>query len=242
MGISRPAIKQNAKLLISTTKPSPVLVGLVCLAITWLLQILSYAVSGQMKSYIDTMDQYYAGKVTLEQIMSGAYVPTVPHTTAWGTLLGIAISLMLVMMSVGFAIYCLRICQFQKAGFGNLFDGFAIFFKAVWLEILMAFFVFLWSLLLVVPGIIALYRYRMALFIMIENPHMSVLECITASKNMMKGHKGELFVLDLSFLGWAILTIVPFVIIWVFPYYNTSFTNYYLALRDMPKPEFEAQV
>ena len=82
----------------------------------------------------------------------------------------------------------------------------------------------------------------MALYIMIENPHMSALDCIKASKQLMNGHKGELFVLDLSFLGWAILTVVPFVVIWVFPYYNTAVTNYYIALRDMPKPVFEAQI
>ncbi len=241
MGISRPAIKQNAKLLISTTKPSPILVGLVCLALTWLLRFLSYAVSGELKSYMDTMNQYYSGKISMDQIISGSYVPALPHVSPWGNLLGFAIFLMLIMLSVGFTIYCLHICQFHKAGFGNLFDGFAIFLKAIWLVLLMIFFVLLWTLLLVVPGIIAAYRYRMALYIMIENPHMSALDCIMASKQMMTGHKGELFVLDLSFLGWAILTIVPFVVIWVFPYYNTSVTNYYIALRDMPKPAIDTQ-
>ena len=242
MGISRPAIKQNAKLLISTTKPSPILVGLVCLAITLLLRFLSYAVSGELKSYLDTMSQYYAGKITMDQLLSGNYVTVAPQVTLWGNLLGFAITLMIIMLSVGFTIYCLHICQFHKAGFGNLFDGFAIFFKAIWLEFLIMFFIFLWSLLLIVPGIIAAYRYRMALYIMIENPHMSALDCITASKQMMNGHKGELFILDLSFLGWAILSVVPFVILWVFPYYNTAVTNYYIALRDMPKPVFEAQI
>ena len=241
MGISRPAIKQNAKLLITTTKPSPILVGLVYLAITFILRFLSYAVSGDLKSYMDTMNLYYAGKVNLDQIISGEYVPALPVVGAWGKLLGFAIFLMLVMMSIGFTIYCLHICQFRKAGFGNLFDGFAIFLKAIWLEFIMIFFIFLWSLLLIVPGIIAAYRYRMAFFIMIENPHMGALDCILASKQMMTGHKGELFVLDLSFLGWAILTIVPFVIIWVVPYYNITVTNYYIALRDLPKPIFDAQ-
>jgi len=166
------------------------------------------------------------------------YVAPIPQVGMGGTLIGIAISLMLMMISAGFAIYCMNICQFRKAGFGNLFDSFAIFFKVLWLNILLFIFVFLWSLLLIIPGIIALYRYRIALYIMLDNPHMSALDCITASKQMMNGRKGELFVLDLSFLGWYLLALLPFVTIWITPYTSVTNVNFYLALRDMPKSNF----
>ncbi|MFB0920718.1 MAG: DUF975 family protein [Oscillospiraceae bacterium] len=207
MRINRAAIKQNAKGVIVTTKPSPILVGLAFLAVTYVLQFLSYTVSGQYQAYTKMMDQMLAGNLD--------YVPVLPHPNAGGVIIGIAIFLMLMMLSTGFTIYCMNICQFRKAGFGNLLDGFAIFFKVLWLNILMFIFVYLWSLLLIIPGIIAAYRYRMALYIMIDNPQLSALECIRASKQMMTGRKGELFVLDLSFLGWALLTLFPFVTIWV---------------------------
>ncbi|PKM71981.1 MAG: hypothetical protein CVU91_11405 [Firmicutes bacterium HGW-Firmicutes-16] len=180
----------------------------------------------------------------MEQMMAGNldYVPQMPHTNAGGVIISIAIVLMMMMLSVGFTIYCMNICQFRNAGFGNLFDGFAIFFKVLWLTLLMGIFVWLWSLLLIVPGIIAAYRYRMALYIMIDNPQLGALDCIRASSSMMNGHKGELFVLDLSFLGWVLLTAFPFVTIWVTPYTSVTYVNYYLALRDMPRTNFNVKV
>jgi uncharacterized membrane protein len=57
---------------------------------------------------------------------------------------------------------------------------------------------------------------------------------------MMSGRKGELFVLDLSFLGWSLLMLFPFVAVWVLPYTSVTYTNYYLALRDMPQPGCDA--
>lgn len=234
MIINRAAIKQNAKGVISTTKPSPILVGLAYLAVTYILQFLSYTVSGLYQEYSKMTEQIMAGNLD--------YVPQLPHANAGGVILGIAIALMLLMLDIGFKIYCMNICRFSKAGFGNLLDGFAIFFKVLWLNILMFIFVYLWSLLLIVPGIIAAYRYRMALYIMIDNPELSALECIRASKQMMKGRKGELFVLDLSFLGWALLTLFPFVTIWVTPYTSVTYVNYYLALRDMPRSSFDVQI
>jgi len=230
MRINRAAIKQNAKSIITTTKPSPILVGLAFLAIVAILQFLSYTVSGEYQIYMQTMEQIMAGNMD--------YIPPLPTVSAGGTLIMISIGLMLMMMNTGFTIYCMNICQFRNAGFVNLFDSFAIFFKVLWLNLLMFIFVYLWSLLLIIPGIIAAYRYRMALYIMIDNPHMSALECITASKQMMNGHKGELFVLDLSFIGWYLLTLFPFVAIWVTPYTSVTYTNYYLALRDMPQAGF----
>lgn len=230
MKINRAAIKQNAKNIITSTKPSPILVGLVYLGIVAILQFLSYGVSGELNAYMKTVEQFMAGNYD--------YVAPVPHVSLGATLIGIAIYIMAIMMNTGFSIYCMNICQFRKAGFGELLDGFAIFFKVLWLNILMMIFVWLWSLLLIIPGIIAFYRYRMALYIMIDNPQLSALDCIRASKQMMDGRKGELFVLDLSFLGWYLLALFPFVTIWVTPYTSVTEVNFYLALRDMPKSNF----
>lgn len=234
MRINRAAIKQNAKGLISSAKPNPILVGLAFLGISMVLQILFNSICGLSNAHMN--------KVMQMMLEDPNYFPTLPHIGTTGVLLIVAISLMTMMVSVGFTIYCMNVCQFRKAGYGNLFDGFAFFFKALWLFIMMAIFVYLWSLLLIVPGIIASYRYRMALYIMIDNPQMSALDCIRASKQMMDGRKGELFVLDLSFLGWYLLAMIPFVTIWVTPYTEITNVNYYLALRDMPKPILDQQI
>jgi uncharacterized membrane protein len=228
MRINRAAIKQNAKSVLMQTKPSPILVVLVYLAVAAILQVLSASVTGQFAAYMETMEQFMAGNMD--------YIPRTPSVEPLGLLLNFAIGLMLMVLNAGLAIYCLNVCQFRASGFGNLLDGFAIFFKVLWLEILMGIFVFLWSLLLIIPGIIAAYRYRMALYILIDNPKLGALDCIRASSELMRGHKGELFVLDLSFLGWVLLTAFPFVTVWVTPYMQTTYANYYLALRDMPRP------
>ncbi len=77
---------------------------------------------------------------------------------------------------------------------------------------------------------------------MIENPTLGVFDCLRLSSQMMNGHKRELFLLDLSFLGWFLLSLIPGVVIWTAPYTGITYTNYYLALRDMPRSAFDATV
>lgn len=210
----------------SKSRPSPFLVALVFFAISYVLNLLLMSVSGQTQMLNSMMDAFSAGNYD--------YTPLLPQLGLTAILLMLAISLMYLMMDVGFWIYCFNLSSGKKASYGNLFDGFGIFFKVIWLNILMLFFIYLWSLLLIIPGIIASYRYRMALFIMLDNPDISALECIRRSKKMMAGHKWELFVLDFSFLGWSFLTVLPFVSIYVIPYKSLSYVNYYIALRNMP--------
>jgi uncharacterized membrane protein len=233
MKISRAAIKYNARGLLTQTKPSPLLIGLLYLAISIVLTLLSFSVTGWLRVYAKLIEQLMAGGL--------AAVPGPPAVTLPGYLINLALTLMMSTLSAGFTSYCLNICQQRPAGAGDLFDGFTIFFKLLWLNILTYIFASLWMLLFIVPGIIALYRYRMALYIMLENPHMGACACIRASGKMMRGHKWGLFVFDLSFLGWLLLLLLfPFAAIWVTPYISVAGTNYYLALRDMPRPDYGA--
>lgn len=234
MEINRKAIKKNAKLVIVKTKPSPISVGFVYAMICYVLEFLVEKISGEYGMIQDTLEQYAAGNMS--------YVPTAPEISGWGWVLIIALSVMTLMMFVGFTIYCIQICQFREAGVGNLFDGFGMFSKYLWLEVLSYLLICMWTLLLIVPGIIAFYRYRMALNVMIENPELNAFDCLRRSSQMMNGHKGELFVLDLSFLGWFLLSLIPGVVIWTAPYTSITYTNYYLALRDMPRSTFDATV
>ena len=234
MEINREAIKGNAKLVIAKTKPSPILVSFVYVMICFVLEFLVEKISGEYDMVQKTVEQYAAGNMD--------FVPDVPEISGWGHVLIIALSVMAIMMFVGFTIYRLQICQFRKAGIGNLFDGFGMFSKSLWLIILECLLMALLTCLLFVPGIVAFYRYRQALNLMIENPEMSAFDCLRLSSQMMSGHKGEMFLLDLSLLGWFVLTIIPGVIIWVAPYAGVTYTNYYLALRDMPHSTFDATV
>lgn len=104
--------------------------------------------------------------------------------------------------------------------------------------ILTAIFTLLWSLLFIIPGIIKSYAYRYALVIAMEEPDLSVTQCITKSQELMHGYKFEAFVFDLSFIGWGLLTALTFGIlsIWVAPYYLTSFMLFYYTVKDIQFP------
>lgn len=91
-----------------------------------------------------------------------------------------------------------------SGGTGKLFYGFksGAYLNTVFTMFMMNLFIFLWSLLLVVPGIIKSYQYRMVPYIMAENPQMNYRDALALSSRMTEGHKLELFILELSFVGW----------------------------------------
>lgn len=119
------------------------------------------------------------------------------------------------------------------------FDMLGFGFKECWTEsILLAFwsslYIILWSLLLVVPGIIKAYSYSMANYIMAENPEIKALDAMKKSEAMMDGYKWELFILDLSFFFWYLLVTITFGIAYIYvgPYIQATKANFYLKLKE----------
>lgn len=218
---TRAELKMLAKQSMRQHKPSVYLVTLVLMVILVALELLSYKVSFPGVGYLELMDIMAQGDVDALYSM---------QSSGLGQLLTLAIDIMTLMMEVGLVIFCLRVSRGMEAGFGDLFDGFGMFFKFLLLNILIGVFTFLWSLLFVIPGIVAYYRYSMAIYIMIDNPEYSPMECIRLSKEMMRGHKGELFVLHLSFILWLLLCIIPVAAIYVMPYMQITEANFYNAL------------
>ena len=94
-------------------------------------------------------------------------------------------------------------------------------------------FAFLWGLLLLIPGIIASYSYAMTPYIMVERPALTPMEAITASKELMQGHKWELFCLDFSFIGWDLLAALTLNLGHLFlnPYKNAAYTAFYRNIK-----------
>ena len=94
---------------------------------------------------------------------------------------------------------------------------------------------FLWTLLLIIPGIVKSYEYQMIPFLLAENPQMTKEQAFATSKSMMQGQKWRAFVLDLSFLGWKILSVITIGILDIFyvaPYMNNTHAALYETLRD----------
>lgn len=132
----------------------------------------------------------------------------------------------------------LSVAAGNKPEVKDAFGGFSDFWAAFKVTFLTGLYTFLWSLLFVIPGIIKAFSYSMAMYVLAENKGMSARECIKASKAMTDGHKWELFVLDLSFFGWALLVTITFGIasIWVAPYIQATFANVYNELKPMTAP------
>ena len=101
--------------------------------------------------------------------------------------------------------YCLGIRRGEHMPYESLFDAFSFAGKAILLSIVEGIFIFLWSLLFVVPGIIAAYRYSFAMMDLCDNPGLGVMEALDLSKRQTQGYKGQLFLLSLSFFGWLLL-------------------------------------
>ena len=121
----------------------------------------------------------------------------------------------------------------QEPEVGTVFKGFDIFGKAWWLYFLMELFIMLWSMLFVIPGIIKAYSYSMAPYILAENPTMTAREALNESKRITNGAKMDLFILELSFIGWGLLCVITFGIamIYVAPYMNATRANVYQNLK-----------
>lgn len=125
------------------------------------------------------------------------------------------------------------ITEGRKPEVGDLFSQFKNIIPAFCTTFLVGLFTFLWSLLLIVPGIIKGCSYSQAMYILAEDPSMGATEAINRSKEMMEGHKMEYFLLGLSFIGWSILGVFTLGIlyIWLIPYMNTTYANYYKSLK-----------
>ena len=115
----------------------------------------------------------------------------------------------------------------------TFYIAFENYWHKVWGMLWMQILIFLWSLLLVIPGIIKSFSYAMTPFILDEFPELSASEAIHRSRLMMRGHKFDLFWLWLSFIGWGILCMFTFGIglLWLIPYMETSMAAFYREVK-----------
>lgn len=135
--------------------------------------------------------------------------------------------------SISMIIIYINLTYGKKPEVADTFSGVKVLGKAWWLSILTAFFVSLWSMLFYIPGIVKAFAYSMAPYVLAENPNMTARQALNESKTITQGHKGELFVLGLSFIGWGIVVAFTFGIaaIWVLPYMQATYANAYNAIK-----------
>ncbi len=148
--------------------------------------------------------------------------------------------LVLIPLELGFTIAMYDFVHGSKLDtIDRMFSCFKQYGRSLGVSLLKSVYVFLWSLLLIIPGIVKSYSYAMTYYIAKENPDMRAEECINASMRMMYGHKGRLFLLDLSFIGWLLLCILTLGILffWVTPWMEAAHVKFYEELKAMNEPE-----
>ena len=122
-------------------------------------------------------------------------------------------------------------CELDRLTYGFRVN----YVNGVVIMLLRTVYIILWSLLLIIPGIIKTYEYRMIPYLLAENPDLTREEAFALSKQMMTGEKWDAFVLDLSFIGWAILSLFTLGLVGIFygnPYKGLTDAALYMALRE----------
>jgi len=139
-------------------------------------------------------------------------------------------------MTFGVCSYFLGLARDKKPNIESLFEvfkNFKLIVKSLILFFVTTLFILLWTLIFIIPGIIACLKYSQSFFILNDNPNTGPLQAIELSKKMMEGYKGKLFFLYLSFIGWVFLCLLSGGIgfIWLIPYVQTTLAQFYLALK-----------
>ena len=132
-------------------------------------------------------------------------------------------------LAVGMATFAIRIARNEEARIEQMFEGFNNFGTALAAYLLMLVFILLWTLLLIIPGIIAALSYSMTFYILADDPTTDPMHAIDQSKAMMDGHKWKLFCLMLRFLGWGLLCILTLGIglLWLVPWMYVTMAKFY---------------
>ena len=134
---------------------------------------------------------------------------------------------------IGLILFAIRFSREEKPEVGVLFEGFNNFGPALGLYLWNALWVCLWMLLLIIPGFIKSISYSMSFYILADNPKIGVRNAMNISKVITNGYKGKIFLLGLSFIGWALLACLTLGIglLWLAPYIQVTFANFYNDLK-----------
>lgn len=156
-------------------------------------------------------------------------------------LIGLSISCSLISLFLG-GVISVGLCKFlldmttkrEEPRFETLFSQFNIYLKTLGLNILITLSVCIGTILFIVPGIIVGLMFSQSYYILSEDPSKSITQCIKQSVDMMNGHKWDLFYLELTFIGWWLLTAITVGIagLWVAPYVKVTETNFYLSIKN----------
>ena len=224
--LNRIELKQNAKVLTKSARVSAYRITLIFMLI---LAALTLA-----EDYVGANEGVWVQVGGMEILFRSSYLFSHPaFPTPVVLFVSVFVWLLGCVLSAGWILYHLGVRRGKVMPYDTLFEGFSFAGKIILLHVLMGVFVFLWACLFIVPGIIAAYRYRFALYNLCENPELGVMDALNMSKQQTRGYKLDLFVLDVTFLGWSFLCVLTAGIlsIWITPYIQQTNLGYFEAIK-----------
>ena len=237
-------IKEQARQILRTRKRVLLLAGLLFLLLSAVFSVLNFLV---IAPPYETYQRYLAlvGEGQFQQAFEllQSYQPRFVETVASDLL-----NYLLAIVDFGLLMLIVHAIRGEEIAVGMLLDGFGQWWRvlliAIWRDLLVS----LGFVLLIVPGVFLAYSYRMAPYILLRHPEYGILDCMRESRRRMTGKRMELFVLDLSFLGWILLCCVPILgwvlALWVFPWYRCSEALFFEAVsvpfEDGSQPDVRA--
>lgn len=224
---NRTTIKEQARELVRTGRASPVLVSAITIVAAKVLDSLSTLLLPGATITVEDF-QYMMNSGDVSMLIEG-----MAFTSPMQPFFPIMLGLLTTVLYAGYDSYCMGISRGREMPYSSLLDGLGIIDQLIWCEILIAVRVFLWSMLFVIPGIVAAYRYRFAVYNLLSDSSLTASQAIALSCRQTRGMKFDLFVLDLSFLGWSLLTALTMGLlgIWTMPYMKLSDLGYYNEAR-----------
>ncbi|RSD29457.1 DUF975 family protein [Mesobacillus subterraneus] len=172
-----------------------------------------------------------------EVLASGGFSTWVEQTETpvLADVVNVFLSIVLIPLTVASYWFYLIIARWNDPKISQVFGVYkdmGLSLKVIGSSILVGIFTALWSLLLIIPGIIKAISYSQVFFLIKDNPQLSALDAITESKKRMKGYKWKYFLLNLSFIGWVFIAIFTFGIglLWLTPYISTANATFYNEL------------
>ena len=209
----------------------------------WMLALVICLISNAILSVVSGIGSVFSGGTSInhlfEMAQNGAYDVEMVVSVFPSFFAGTGVSSVLVLVISGPLAYGLAkaflhlVYGEERPNVATLFDGFKDDFGGtLLLGLMIGIFTFLWSLLFIIPGIVKGIAYSMAYYIKAEHPEYDWRKCMDESQTLMRGHKGAYFVLQLSFIGWDIVSCFTFGLgfLWVAPYQECTNANFYAWL------------
>ncbi len=235
MVIDKRELKQAAKTLLHESKPSMLLTGLLFTGILLLFSFLNLKLSGYGDLAVWETFRNYLEAGDSERALSYFYSI---QPTRFESIVSYALDLAQALLNAGFVLFVMNSVRKESPTVYNLLDGFTQFFRVIVLSLIQGLIVSLLSVFLIVPGIIAAYCYRFSLYLLLDHPELTVFQCLSLSRNMTRGHKWDLFLLDLSMIGPILLFFfLPVAGFYVLPYLYSVWVLYYEQIREKFFPE-----